>query len=247
MRKLYILAIAALSALGAFAQPKAGTISVIPKLGLNLSNLTNQDILYSSTNPEYQPTTIKSKFREGIVFGADVQYQRTDRFALSLGALYSKEGCRYSDISDSYKQNNIRYVSLTADQHIAVDYLNIPLVAHFYVADNLALNAGVQLGIALSAHHKETLTSFKEHEDETIEYDKNQEGIELNHYKADYDLAKFMKNTTVSIPVGVSYEYSNIVIDARYNIPVTKAGKAETYSNTKNKTFQFTVGYKFNL
>ena len=147
------LAIAALSALGAFAQPKAGTISVIPKLGLNLSNLTNQDILYSSTNPEYQPTTIKSKFREGIVFGADVQYQRTDRFALSLGALYSKEGCRYSDISDSYKQNNIRYVSLTADQHIAVDYLNIPLVAHFYVADNLALNAGVQLGIALSAHH----------------------------------------------------------------------------------------------
>ena len=52
MRKLYILAIAALSALGAFAQPKAGTISVIPKLGLNLSNLTNQDILYSSTNPE---------------------------------------------------------------------------------------------------------------------------------------------------------------------------------------------------
>ena len=247
MRKLYILAIAALSALGAFAQPKAGTISVIPKLGLNLSNLTNQDILYSSTNPEYQPTTIKSKFREGIVFGADVQYQLTDRFALSLGALYSKEGCRYSDISDSYKQNNIRYVSLTADQHIAVDYLNIPLVAHFYIADNLALNAGVQLGIALSAHQKETLTSFKEHEDETIEYDKNQEGIELNHYKDDYDIAKFMKNTTVSIPVGVSYEYSNIVIDARYNIPVTKAGKAETYSDSKNKTFQFTVGYKFNL
>ena len=245
MRKLYILAIAALSALGAFAQPKAGTISVIPKLGLNLSNLTEQGGPIIPLDPNAPSWESDSKYKEGLVVGVDIQYQLTNMFALSLGTLYSMEGCRFSDISDTYKPNTTRYVYILEDKHTELNYIKIPLVAHFYVTNNLSLNAGVQLGFPVYSHHKATTTYFQEHEDGTIEYEKLYDKIELNHYKSDYDYEN-LKRTTITIPVGVSYEYSNIVIDARYNIPATRAGKTG-FSGAKSRTYQFTVGYKFNL
>ena len=50
-----------------------------------------------------------------------------------------------------------------------------------------------------------------------------------------------------SIPVGLSYEISKIVIDARYNFGVTKTFKDIQNWSPKNSVFQFTVGYKFGL
>ena len=52
------------------------------------------------------------------------------------------------------------------------------------------------------------------------------------------------QSVDVSIPVGLSYEYSNFVLDARYNFGVTKVFEN---SDTKNSVFQFTLGYKFEL
>ena len=52
------------------------------------------------------------------------------------------------------------------------------------------------------------------------------------------------KTFDLSIPVGLSYEYQNIVFDARYNIGVTKiADGVDHYNNV----IQITVGYKFTL
>ena len=51
----------------------------------------------------------------------------------------------------------------------------------------------------------------------------------------------------VSIPVGISYEYLNVVLDARYHFGLTKLYKDESWPTEKNKVFTFTVGYKFNL
>jgi hypothetical protein len=47
-----------------------------------------------------------------------------------------------------------------------------------------------------------------------------------------------------AIPVGISYEYKNFVLDARYNIGVTKAFK---YTDSRHSVFQITLGYKFAL
>lgn len=48
----------------------------------------------------------------------------------------------------------------------------------------------------------------------------------------------------LSIPVGLSYEISNVVLDARYNWGVTKAFDG---LDSKNSVFQVTIGYKFQL
>ena len=54
-----------------------------------------------------------------------------------------------------------------------------------------------------------------------------------------------VKTFDLSIPLGMSYEYQNLVFDARYNIGCTKVFKHadEGYNNV----IQITVGYKFAL
>lgn len=49
-----------------------------------------------------------------------------------------------------------------------------------------------------------------------------------------------------SIPVGVSYEYKNFVLDARYNWGLTNIAKGGEVSS-KNSVFHITLGYKFDL
>lgn len=52
------------------------------------------------------------------------------------------------------------------------------------------------------------------------------------------------KTVDLSIPVGLSYEISNFVVDGRYNFGVTKAFDT---TKAKNSVFQITLGYKFEL
>ena len=52
------------------------------------------------------------------------------------------------------------------------------------------------------------------------------------------------KTVDLSIPIGLSYEFSNFVIDGRYNWGLTKVAKD---SDSKNSVFQNTLGYKLPL
>jgi hypothetical protein len=96
-------------------------------------------------------------------------------------------------------------------------YLNIPILANYYVVKGLAVKAGIQPGFLVGAKH-----DGKSFSDDCKKFD-------------------------FSIPVGLSYEISNIVFDARYNIGLTKTAKGDNVEKTKNSVFQFTVGYKFGL
>ena len=58
------------------------------------------------------------------------------------------------------------------------------------------------------------------------------------------DDAEDVKTVDLSIPVGLSYEYQNIVFDARYNIGCTKVFDG---ADGNNSVFQLTLGYKFKL
>jgi len=102
-----------------------------------------------------------------------------------------------------------------ADYNTNVDYLNIPVLANIYIVRGLAIKAGPQLGIRTRA-----------------KYD-------------DLNLKDSFKGTDFSIPVGLSYEFSDFVIDARYNIGVTNIAK-DSYGGGKarNSVIQLTLGYK---
>lgn len=111
------------------------------------------------------------------------------------------------------------------DGTLKLDYINIPILANVYVVKGLAVKLGIQPGfnvndkIKLSSGSSSVETSFKE------------AGLEVNSFD-------------FSIPVGMSYEFNNVVLDARYNWGVTKVFEG---SDSKNSVFQITLGYKFEL
>lgn len=101
-----------------------------------------------------------------------------------------------------------------------LDYINIPIMANVYVAKGLAVKLGVQPAFNVNSEWK--ATSGK------------------SSVSRDVDVKSF----DFSIPVGISYEYSNVVLDARYNWGLTKVADG---SDSKNSVFQITLGYKFDL
>jgi hypothetical protein len=100
------------------------------------------------------------------------------------------------------------------------DYINIPIMANVYLAPGLAVKLGVQPGFNVNDKEEMTVVGVKE--------------------KQNADLKTF----DFAIPVGLSYEFSNIVIDARYNWGLTKVAEN---SDSKNSVFQITLGYKLPL
>ena len=107
------------------------------------------------------------------------------------------------------------------DCTMKLDYLNVPILANVYVAPGLAVKLGIQPGFKLSAKAK----------------------AEVSGASAETDLDD-IKGFDLAIPVGVSYQYQNIVLDARYNWGVTKIMDDV---DSKNSVFQITLGYKFAL
>lgn len=105
-----------------------------------------------------------------------------------------------------------------------LDYVNIPIMANVYVVPGLAVKLGIQPGFNVS----NKITGAADDNKKTID----------NPVKA--------KSFDFSIPVGLSYEYANFQLDARYNFGVTKVFDVEG-SKAKNSVFQITLGYKFAL
>ena len=106
-----------------------------------------------------------------------------------------------------------------------LDYINVPIMANVYVVKGLAVKLGVQPGFKVN--------------------DKLDVKIPvLGNTVADLKA----KSVDFSIPLGISYEYNNFQVDARYNWGLTKVFDVENLKlNQKNSVFQITLGYKFDL
>jgi len=119
-----------------------------------------------------------TKFREmetriGAVVGAEGEYGLIKNLSVTAGLLYSMQGAKC--YGASYK----------------LDYINIPILANYYVYKGLAIKAGVQPAFNVSSKIDRT------------------------------DLEYNTKSFYFSIPFGASYEYLGFVVDARYNFGVS--------------------------
>ena len=117
----------------------------------------------------------------------------------------------------SYAQQGWKFEGNGVDETTKLDYLNIPLTADFYVAKGLALKTGVQFGFLMNAK------------------------IE------DADIKDACEKLNLSIPIGISYEISNFVLDLRYNLGLTKTNKPDNGNKVRSDLLQITLGYKFAL
>ena len=194
MKKMFLTAAMMLASVATFAQNAVGQITIQPKVGLNIANVTDAD---------------DADARIGLAAGAEFEYGVTDMIGVSAGLVYSMQGYKFSE-------GNV-------DTTVKLDYLNVPILANVYVAPGLAVKLGVQPGFKLSSKVKMEGSGI------SIEGESDDDGVK------GFDLA---------IPVGVSYQYQNIVLDARYNWGVTKIMDDV---DSKNSVFQITLVYKFSL
>ena len=206
MKKLFFVLSTMLFSVGAFAQHEVGSLTIQPKVGLNIANYTNSNGTDS---------------RIGLAIGAEFESQITNRFSLSVGALYSMQGAKIATVDAS--------TGINVKTTFKTDYINIPIMANVYVVQGLALKAGIQPGINVNAS-----------------YSASAQGVTVSGKLSDVGVGVNVKTLDFAIPVGLSYEYKNFVIDGRYNIGLTEVVK-DDIDKSKNSVFQFTVGYKFNL
>ena len=188
MKKLFIIAMMSLVSMGSFAQ-EAGEMFIKPMVGGTLATLRGDDV------------NDHAKLKFGLIAGAEFGYMLADQFGVTAGLLYSMQGA--ADDRNS-------------DHNINMDYLNIPILANYYIIPGLAVKAGIQPGFLMRAKSD------------------------------DVDIKDTFKSLDLAIPLGVSYEFSDFVIDARYNFSLTKLpdhGDGKVY----NSVIQLTIGYKIPL
>lgn len=229
MRRLFLLSLFVLSVFSVQAQPKWGTWSVVPHVGVSFANLTKDAIYvpYSGTS--------HSQTRIGFSGGADVYYQLTDKLALSGGVAYTQAGCNFKDVPADL---SARSGTVFHDSYFNLGYVDVPLLAHVYISKGLAFSVGCQPSFLTKATSHVEMQDYETDGKGGIKYDKTE--------VSEGDAKTLYKKTAFALPVGISYEYENVMLTARYNIGLSKVYNHDL-GDSKNKIITVSVGYKFNL
>lgn len=174
-----------------------------PKVGANFNFASGSDML--------KPGNI------GYSFGIFVEIRPVKFLSISADVLYSKEG---------FKLGVVDYQGVNTTVNYNLGYLNIPILANFYIWKGLNIKAGIQPSIKLSGK-----TSVEG----------SQSDITTGNFSSD------IKNGNFAIPVGIGYSFDiGLTIDVRYNISTTKIVElAESGSAFSSRVLTATIGWKF--
>ena len=222
------------------AQNDKGTFSIKPMAGVNVSTFSGGIVsdLYHT--------------KAGFTAGIEAEYGINNWLGLSLGLIYSQQGAKVDGSVSGIvtEETGDQYLTkVQYDGKIQADYLNLPLMANFYipVIHGLALKTGIQMGILVKDRmNAKTIV-------ETIKirtsgyWDLDETGNYLRMTETNVSLSDICKSIDFGIPIGLSYEYKNVTLDARYYFGLTKLDKTEDPENTRNRCLSITLGYRFHL
>ena len=203
MKKIMMIAAMMVATLSANAQNEVGQFSIKPTAGINIASMTK---------------TEDSKTRVGLVVGLDTEYGVAKNFSVTAGLLYSMQGVKFTDQLLGAKVNTTW----------KFDYINIPILAQYYIVPGLAIKAGLQPGFKVSSK---------------VSAEASADGATVK----DSEKLDNTNGFALAIPFGLSYEYKNFVLDARYNLGLTKAFGSEWNTDSKHSVFAITLGYKIPL
>lgn len=167
--------------------------------------------------------------KTGYHLGLVAEYMLTERFALQPEILYSAQGAKGEE-SYSFEGEQGNY-----EVDLKLNYINIPLLAKYYVTEGFSLEAGPQIGFLLSADYDFTETYSFEGETETFT------GTE--------DIKDDMNSIDFSLAVGLGYKLEmGLFFNARYGIGLSNIHDLEDEDedfSQNNQVLQLSVGYMF--
>lgn len=185
--KKIVLSLLAVAAMGLSANAQQ-VVKFGPKAGVNFANLNGEDDASSITS---------------FHVGAFAEIFFTDKFAIQPELLYSMQGASIE--------------SMGAESEMKLDYINIPIMAKYYVIDRLAVEAGPYVGFLMKADF---------------------EGVDFKDYT---------KSVDFGLGLGASYNLDNGFFGgARYNLGLSDISDVDDGGDAvKNGVIQISVGYKF--
>ena len=174
------------------------------KAGLNLADIEASD----------------TKYKAGIHGGIFGEF-KFNNFALQPELLFSMQGAKIKEV-DAGIDYTIR---------MNMNYLNIPLMAKYYVMEGLCFEIGPQLGILLSAKAK------------------TEASVALANVSTTVDMKSYMKDIDFSLNFGLSYQIPHLPLGfyARYSLGITDLTKEIESGDEpgKNRVFQAGAFVKF--
>ena len=223
--KKTILLIAVVLAAGVVSGQKTFTFG--PKVGINIADL------YASSA---ENTRDLNGTKPSLIVGAFAEYRALKWLAVSADVLYSRQG---STDKATWPERGPGggFVTESEEFSYRLNYLNIPILANFYVTKGLALKAGIQPGFLIGSK---------------LRVRSNDGPWET----ADLKDENLFRTTDIAIPVGLSYTLDyGLVIDARYNFSLNDiatdtfkeeiAQEGGDLKKIKNRVFSLTLGWKF--
>lgn len=218
------------------AQNESRHVSVIPHAGVTIAKMNGAAL------------TVAEKRKAGYTVGASVEFPLSQNFSLLTGADFSLIGTGLEKQKEKYA---------SADEKLDVTYLSVPLQIKTYFSGvkGLAAHIGVQAGILLSAKDKMTIHSIR-----TMNLGNDVSSMylwESYKEKKSEDVSSKFRNVVIGIPLGVSYEWRHITLDASYCFELRQAISLKTdnpggwgFNNSptaRNYAIYITAGYKFTL
>ncbi len=202
-----------------------------PKVGLNLSKFPNDHFYVFYVGGVMTDYELKSRYKQGLTAGVELSFEKGAGSA-TLGLMYANRGTKYGDYTyeDASEQEKVSGIQYT------LHYLELPLMGGIEVARGLKLKAGIQPGFLLKANFMYSSIVSEKQENGVMTV------VEVND--SNTDVGDTFRKVALAIPVGLSYEFSNVVIDARYVIGLNDSSE---YIKGRHSGFTFTVGYGFDL
>ena len=192
MKRIILAAIAVM----AFGFTNAQQTRFGVKGGLNISTVVGGDV-------------DDTKSLVGFHVGGFAEIKVFDKFFIQPELLYSAQGTKVDG-------------PLGGDADLKLNYLNIPVLAKYYIVDKFSVEAGPQLGILLSA---------------------KAEGQDIKDYTRSVDLG---------FNIGAGYNFTdNLSVGLRYTIglsPLTDKNidnSDDYYDSAKNSNLALSLAYKF--
>ena len=157
----------------------------------------------------------------GINFGIFTAIKISNRFSIQPELIYSSQGIKFNSITVK-----IGGVDYSAEGKINLSYLDLPIMAKYYVFEKISLDFGPQLGFLTTAKTEGT----------------------LNGNSLSQDIKDNFKALDFGLNLGTEYVFSkNISAGVRYNFGLINIAKTQQGENSKarNSILSLSLGYKF--
>lgn len=208
MKKIIFTVLAA-AAFSTVASAQTPDVKIGAKAGVNFSNFSKID-------------NMDTKMKTSFHLGAVAEIFINEKFSVQPEVLYSSQGSKI--------ESNFLGVKFNGDSQL--DYIQIPIMAKYYIAEGFNVQAGPQVGFLVKAE--------------------SSLGTNLLSGTGTTDIKDQMNSVDFGINLGLGYELPmGVFFDARYNLGLTKLEKDRQVAGVavakdyKNRVIQVSVGYKF--